>query len=478
MVRRGDGEPVHGGFANAPGRIVDHPLEAFVVGRIGREAEVGNQVLDLLALVETEAPVDAVGDVALAQLLLEGTGLGVGPVEDGEVLMAGLLPRPGGEDAIGDVAALVVVAQGPVHVNLVAVRVAGPHLLADLVLVLGDDRVGRLDDGLRAPVVLLELIDHTVRVVPLEVEDVLDVGPAEAVDALGVVADHADVFPGGTELPDDEVLGEVGILILVDQDEGELLLVLVEQVGEVPEEDVGLEEQVVEVHRPGALETEVVSGIDLRDARPARLLVLPHDVRVGRIVLRTDEVVLGAGDAAVDRVGLVELVVEAEALDHILDDAPAVLRVIDGEVGGVIDPLALDPEDAGKDGVEGAHPDVARLGLAYNLADAALHLARGLVGEREGEDGERIDALVDEVGDAVGEDTRLAGTGSGDHHHGAFDVAGGGPLCVVQSLEHLHVSKVAGLGSSTLGGVHRMRWNHLHISMLEFPAFHVVLHPR
>ena len=58
------------------------------------------------------------------------------------------------------------------------------------------------------------------------------------------------------------------------------------------------------------------------------------------------------------------------------------------------------------------------------------------------------------------------------------DVAGGGLLCVVQSLEHLHVSKVAGLGSSTLGGVHRMQWNHLHISMLEFPAFHVVLHPR
>ena len=212
-----------------------------------------------------------------------------------------------------------------------------------------------------------------------------------------------------------------------------------------------LNREVVEVHGAGALQPQVVPRVDLGDAGAARLLVLAHDVGVGRIILRADEVVLGSGNAAVDGVGLVELVVQAESLDDILDDAPAVLGVVDGEVGRVIDPVRFDAQDAGKDGVEGAHPDVARLGLAHNLADAPLHLARGLVGEGEGENGERVDPLVDQVGDAVGEHTGLSGPRAGHHHHGALNVSCRRPLGVVQSRQHLHDSKSSRIGSARSG---------------------------
>ena len=49
-----------------------------------------------------------------------------------------------------------------------------------------------------------------------------------------------------------------------------------------------------------------------------------------------------------DGIGLVEFVVESQALDHILDDASAVLGIVDGEVGGVIDALTFYAQDAGK----------------------------------------------------------------------------------------------------------------------------------
>ena len=58
---------------------------------------------------------------------------------------------------------LVVVAQIGAGQSF-AVLISGPNLLADLIFIFGDDRVGRFYDGLRAPVILLEFVDDTVGV--------------------------------------------------------------------------------------------------------------------------------------------------------------------------------------------------------------------------------------------------------------------------------------------------------------------------
>ena len=44
-----------------------------------------------------------------------------------------------------------------------------------------------------------------------------------------------------------------------------------------------------------------------------------------------------------------------------------------------------------------------------------LHFAGGLAGERDGENALGRRAVADEVGDAVGDDPRLAGAGAGQH---------------------------------------------------------------
>src|SRR5690606_33753129 len=52
-----------------------------------------------------------------------------------------------------------------------------------------EDVVGEVEDGLRRAVVPLQLVDARAGEGVGEAEDVADVGAAEAVDALGVVAD-------------------------------------------------------------------------------------------------------------------------------------------------------------------------------------------------------------------------------------------------------------------------------------------------
>ena len=70
------------------------------------------------------------------------------------------------------------------------------------------------------------------------------------------------------------------------------------------------------------------------------------------------------------------------------------------------------------DRVEGAEPRHAFDDLPHHLADAVFHLARGLVGEGDGEDFRRPrPPEIEDVRDARGEHAGLAGSRAGQHQH-------------------------------------------------------------
>ena len=75
--------------------------------------------------------------------------------------------------------------------------------------------------------------------------------PREPVDALVAVADDGDLLWPAASRSDDLVLGGVGVLVLVDEDVLEPLLVVREHVGVLAEQQHGVHQQVVEVHRAG-----------------------------------------------------------------------------------------------------------------------------------------------------------------------------------------------------------------------------------
>ena len=74
--------------------------------------------------------------------------------------------------------------------------------------------------------------------------------------------------------------------------------------------------------------------------------------------------------------------------------------------------------------------------MADDLADALLHLARRLVGERHGQNFARPGATGREnVGNAHGEDTCLAGTGACQHQHRPVQRLDREPLLRVEAGE-------------------------------------------
>ena len=195
----------------------------------------------------------------------------------------------------------------------------------------------------RGAVVLFEFEELRVGVILFEIEDVLNVGPAEGVNALGIVPHHADIFMHRPQLLDDEVLGKVGVLVLVDKDVLEAVLVLAEQVGKITQQDIHLEQQVVKVHGASSETSDLILGEDVREHGPTCLLVLRPNLGILCIGPGVQQVVLGRTDPRLNPCGLVRFVVQPHAFDDVLQKASAVLGVVDGEIAGVVDAFALDP---------------------------------------------------------------------------------------------------------------------------------------
>ena len=158
-----------------------------------------------------------------------------------------------------------------------------------------------------------------VGIVAAEVEDILDICATEGINALRIVTHHANVLQPGGEFLHYEILRIVGVLILIDHDILETLLVLKQHIGEVAEEDVHVEEQVVEVHGHGIAETVVIKLVDLGNHGLVGILVSLLDFGVVGVVFGREEVALGHGDATHDIAGAVGLGVEIQILDNLLD---------------------------------------------------------------------------------------------------------------------------------------------------------------
>ena len=156
---------------------------------------------------------------------------------------------------------------------------------------MGDQLGGHAEDAFRAAVVPFQPHDVDVGKILLELENVVQIGPAPAVDRLVGIARDRQIGIIDRQRPGDGILGQVRVLIFVDEDEA---IALVEVWP-----DFGLSRKHVATcssrsSKSAALERGklgLVSGIDLPGDHLPTALARPRLVLVGR-----DQVVLGPTD--------------------------------------------------------------------------------------------------------------------------------------------------------------------------------------
>ncbi len=106
----------------------------------------------------------------------------------------------------------------------------------------------------------------------------------------------------------------------------------------------------------------------------------------GRHVVGRQPAVLPVVDDGFQRARGPALLVDVLGLDHLLDQPQLIVGVENGEVGFQPGQFGVAAQHARADGMERAQPLHALDRAADQRADALLHLARGLVGEGDGQD--------------------------------------------------------------------------------------------
>ena len=325
---------------------------------------------------------------------------------------------------------------------------APAQLLGDAVRRGLGDRAGGGDDALRAAVALLEPHDGRLRPLGLEVAQVLGRRAAQAVDRLVVVAGRADLAVLARQQPQQQALGEVRVLQLVDEHVAVALGDPRAYARLRAQEAEGVEQQVAEVERPRLLEPAVVGGVDGGELALAVGLGAER-LRPRPVVLVRDELVLEAVDAGDDR---------AEQRARVAAD------VVGGEPQ-LVDPLEQHREPVGgrDGGGERVEPRLQRLVVQDARADAVdrgdgqlleaavepglealAQAVGGGLGARQDEDRlGREAALAHEPAEALAEDAGLAGAGAAEDQQRAAPVRDGLELAVGQR-HHRRIGPVGG----------------------------------
>ena len=122
------------------------------------------------------------------------------------------------------------------------------------------------------------------------------------------------------QLMHDEMLREVGVLILVNKDIAEKLLVLFEYVRMVAQHQVGVKQQVIKVHRPGDAATLPIGPVDVYNLGTHGIAVGVNQVLVSRIIIWCDQGVLGIADDGLYQRGFIYLIIQSHVLDDELDE--------------------------------------------------------------------------------------------------------------------------------------------------------------
>ena len=390
--------------ADATRREVGDPQEGVVVLGVLHEAQVRQRVLDLGPLEEPQAAIDAIRNARREQGMFQHPRLRVRAVQDRHVLVARAIAREA-LDFLDDPARLVHVGLALEHADRLARAGRGPQVLAKAIGVVGDQRVGRVEDISVRAVVLLEA-DHLLDLeVPLEVGHVAHVRAAECIDRLVVVADREDrgLRPGQQLQP--AVLQPVGVLELVDEDVAKAMRVVRAQELVSRQQLVAAQKQLGEVGHALALALRVVGGVDLDGT--ARLVVGGLHIACPLAFL------LPAVDEPLHLARRETVVVDVHGLQQPLHHGELVGGIEDLE--GLRQPrvAVMDPQHPVAQAVEGADPHAARVHRQHR-GEARQHLARRLVRERDRKQPRRRNQpVLDQPGDARGEHACLPAAGPG-----------------------------------------------------------------
>ena len=205
----------------------------------------------------------------------------------------------------------------------------------------------------------------------------------------------------GGKLSQNNVLGQVGVLVLIHKYMTESACNGVQGKLAALQKDIQVQEDVVEIHHAGLLAhlaIEVIDAVNLR----LFVVVVVFPVAAGALHVRRrgHKVVLCLGDSGKYLLRFIYFVVQLELLDAGFHSAHRILGIVDGEVGGELNNIGKLPEETDEHGMEGTHPKAAGLALPYHHGYPLFHLPCRFLGKSKRKDAFRRHPFFYQIGNS------------------------------------------------------------------------------
>ena len=267
--------------------------------------------------------------------------------------------------------------------------------------------------------------------VPLEPQDVFDVGAAPGVDRLIVVADAAQIAVCLGEEAKPKILDDVGVLVLVDQDVAEPPPVRRENVVVFAQEPQRLEQEIAEIDGVERFQARLIALVERRAAAAGEYRALRSPARAwGRLPQFFHPSMRFARARAGQRFSS-----RFSACRSCLSRRSWSSESRMVKLWSQAHELGVHAQDLRADRMEGAEPRHGLLGPGER-ADALAHLPRRLVGERHRQNLIGASAARgDEVGDSGGQHAGFADACAGENEDRPVQRLDRALLLLVQAVE-------------------------------------------
>ena len=318
--------------------------------------------------------------------------------------------------------------------DLVPFRSLGKACFRDSGRVFLDYRVRGIHDYLRRPVVLLQTEQLAVRIILPEVQDILDSGAAECINRLGIIPDDTDVAMELAQLLQNQILGRIGILVLVHENVVEPGCDVFQRGRIVTEQYVHVQQDIVEIHHAGLLAFRRIEHIDVADFRLLRMGVIDDSLGILFIYFRRDEVVFRHGYAAEHILRLVDLVVKFQFFQARLYGTDGITGIIDCKSGRISEAFCIFSQETDENRVERPHIQTTGLAVPYHCGNSLFHLSSSFLGECQCQNPVRLSTVFQDIGDPARKNPGFSRSRAGNYEYRTLCLAHCSSLLTIKPL--------------------------------------------
>ena len=264
-----------------------------------------------------------------------------------------------GDNPSGNKIALAAFITGLIQRDGIAPTIGGPQPFPLPAQIVRNHCVGRVQNRLRGTIILLKTDGPTALVLLFKVENILDGGTAEPVDALVIVADHTDIFVPACQQGGQQILHMVGVLIFVHQNIPKFPLIILLYVLVLLKKPDRYVNDIVKVQSVVILQTCLIFCVAPGDMQGPQIAA---GFRTGQHFLRGHHLVLFPADRAKNVLCGKGLVIQPHVLDDVLHDPLRIRRIINGKAAGIPHFFNVPPQNTAAGGMKGHGPDILCLG--------------------------------------------------------------------------------------------------------------------